>query len=159
MKTIKIMVGIKKLVNQNRIYYFFFLVHSWWPWRLSLNEGKCILRTQDGWLKRPCDELQAFICERDINQQSIPITVRCGNAQAPLSSTITRTTSTILPSSIITATTKQYPTVSFIQLPIVHKEISSPIYKQSHFISPVIPSVNTESTIATKTDSFDPSKI
>ncbi|CAF1556039.1 unnamed protein product [Adineta ricciae] len=66
-----------------------YIVHSWWPWRSSSNIGKCILRTSDGWLKRPCTEEQAFICERDINRQSLPLTIRCGN---PLSTTISSTT-------------------------------------------------------------------
>ncbi len=134
--------------------YFVFKVHSWWPWRSSPDEGKCVLRTQDGWLKRPCEEFQAFICERDINRQSIPLTVRCGNAELPLSSTIITTT--------ITTDSTRRPTVSFIQPPIVHEEIPSPIYKQHFFVPPVIPTINTEqakTTIDTKTNSIDPSKI
>ncbi|CAF0765862.1 unnamed protein product [Rotaria sp. Silwood1] len=134
-------------------------IHSWWPWRLSLNEGKCVLRTQDGWIKRPCDELQAFICERDINRQSIPLTVRCGNAQAPLSSTIIITTpssssSPPQPTTTIITSTRR-PTVSFIQPPIVHEEIPSSIYKPHDFLS----SINTqqvEPIIETKTNSIDP---
>jgi hypothetical protein len=126
-------------------------IHSWWPWRSSPDEGKCVLRTQDGWLKRPCEEFQAFICERDINRQSIPLTVRCGNAELPLSSTIITTT--------ITTDSTRRPTVSFIQPPIVHEEIPSPIYKQHFFVPPVIPTINTEqakTTIDTKTNSIDP---
>ncbi|CAF2765614.1 unnamed protein product [Rotaria sp. Silwood2] len=134
-------------------------IHSWWPWRLSLNEGKCVLRTQDGWIKRPCDELQAFICERDINRQSIPLTVRCGNAQAPLSSTIIITTPSSPPPPPITTiiTSTRRPTVSFIQPPIVHEKIpSSSIYEPDNFFPSVIPSVNTETTMETKISSIDP---
>jgi hypothetical protein len=133
---------------------FFSKVRSWWPWRSSLGEGKCILRTQDGWLKRPCNELQAFVCERDINRQSIPLTVRCGNDRAPLSSsTIITTTIT----TILSTTSTRRPTVSFIQPPIVHEEIPSLISQQHVFI----PSINTEqtpTTIETKTNSIDPSE-
>ncbi len=130
----------------------FMVVHSWWPWRSSLNEGKCVLRTQDGWLKRPCEEFQAFICERDINRQSIPLTVRCGNAQSPLSSTIITTITT-------TASTRR-PTVSFIQPPIVHEDSPSPIYKQQVFVPPVVSSIKSEqakTTVETKSSSIDPS--
>ena len=95
----------KKINNLFVFINLIFKVHSWWPWRSSSGEGKCVLRTQDGWLKRPCDEFQAFICERDINRQSIPLTVRCGNAQAPLSSTIITTT------TMITAASTRRPTV------------------------------------------------
>jgi len=56
--------------------------NSWWPWRSSTILGKCVLRTQDGWIKRPCNEEYGFICERDINRQSIPLTIRCGNIQS-----------------------------------------------------------------------------
>jgi hypothetical protein len=131
---------------------FLFKVRSWWPWRSSLGEGKCILRTQDGWLKRPCNELQAFVCERDINRQSIPLTVRCGNDRAPLSSSTIITTTT----TILSTTSTRRPTVSFIQPPIVHEEIPSLISQQRVFI----PSINTEqtaTTIETKTNSIDPS--
>lgn len=140
---------------------FIFKVHSWWPWRLSLGEGKCVLRTQDGWLKRPCEELQAFICERDINRQSIPLTVRCGNAQIPLSTTIITTTTTITPKTTIIPDNTRRPTVSFIQPPIVHEEIPSTVYKQNVFVPSVIPSTDSEqqskTTIETKTSSIDPS--
>ncbi|CAF3823419.1 unnamed protein product [Rotaria sordida] len=128
-------------------------IHSWWPWRLSLNEGKCVLRIHDGWIKIPCDEQHAFICERDINRQSIPLTVRCGNAQAPLSSTIITTTTPPPPppptTTIITSTRR--PTVSFIQPPIVHEEIPSPIYKPDDFVPSITPEQN-----ETKTNSIDP---
>ena len=139
-------------MTKNYFCSFFFKVHSWWPWRSSLDEGKCVLRTQDGWLKRPCDELQAFICERDINQQSILLTVRCGNAQAPITSIITTTTRT------------RRPTVSFIQPPIEHEEISLATHRQDSFVSllpPMVTSMNTKqekSTIETKSNSIDPSK-
>jgi hypothetical protein len=138
------------------LFYFFFKVNSWWPWRSSLDEGKCVLRTQDGWLKRPCEEYHAFICERDINQQLIPLTVRCGNAQIPLSSTIITTTT-----MITTIDSTRRPTDSFIQPPIVHEDIPSPIYKQHLFVPPMIPSINSEqakTTIETKTSSIDPSR-
>lgn len=145
------------------ISFFFFSslqVHSWWPWRSSLGEGKCVLRTQDGWLKRPCDEQQAFICERDIHRQLIPLTVRCGNAQTTLSSTIiTITTTTAIP---IIPTSTLHPTVSFIQPPVEHEDIPSPVYKQHLFVPAISPSINTEqpkTTIETKTNSIDPSKI
>ncbi|CAF5134696.1 unnamed protein product, partial [Rotaria magnacalcarata] len=76
--------------------------NSWWPWRSSSNTGKCVLRAQDGWTKRSCNEEQAFICERDINRQSIPLTVKCGNVQKttmlPMK-TITRTIESSLTSS------------------------------------------------------------
>ncbi|CAF1247014.1 unnamed protein product [Rotaria magnacalcarata] len=134
-------------------------IHSWWPWRLSINEGKCVLRTQDGWIKRPCDELQSFICERDINRQSIPLAVRCGNAQAPLSSTITTTTtSSSSPTTTITTTTRR-PTDSFIQPPIVQGKITLHVDKQNYFTSAVTPSINTEpieTVIETKSNSIDP---
>ena len=138
-------------------------VRSWWPWRSSLDEGKCVLRTQDGWLKRPCDEQQAFICERDINRQSIPLTVRCGNAQSTLSSTIITTTPpspTTTIASITTSTPR--PTVSFIQPPVGRDDIPSSLYKPHLFVPSISPSVNTEqpkTTIETKTSSIDPSKI
>lgn len=143
---------------------FFQLAHSWWPWRLSSNEGKCVLRTQDGWIKRPCNELQAFICERDINRRSIPLTVRCGNAQAPLSSTIITTTTTSSSSSVSTiiTTSTRRPTVSFIQPPIVHENIPSPIYKNNNFAPTVTSLINSEPVeieIDKKTNSIDPSNI
>lgn len=125
--------------------FFLSKVRSWWPWRSSLEEGKCILRTQDGWFKRPCNELQAFICERDLNRQLIPLMVRCGNAEAPLSS-----------STIITTTTStRRPTVSFIQPPIVHEEIPSPI-SQPHIFVPTINPEQAQTTNETKTSSIDP---
>jgi hypothetical protein len=57
--------------------------------------GQCVLRTQDGWSKRPCDEEHAFICERNINQQSIPLTIRCGNPQSTTIPPIQITTTTV----------------------------------------------------------------
>jgi hypothetical protein len=54
-------------------------------------------------MKKPCNEEQAFICERDINQHSIPLTVRCGNTQ----STIVSSTETTMP-------TTQMTTIAFI---------------------------------------------
>jgi hypothetical protein len=142
----------KFLINKNT----FFKVHSWWPWRFSIDEGKCILRTQDGWLKRPCNEFHAFICERDINQQSIPLTVRCGNAQASLSSTIITTTTT----APTPTTSTRRPTVAFIQPPIVHEDIPPPLYKQQSLVPSVFPSINKEqekTTVQTKSSSIDPS--
>ncbi|UJR35112.1 hypothetical protein I4U23_027883 [Adineta vaga] len=135
-------------------------VRSWWPWRSSSEEGKCILRTQDGWFKRPCHELQAFICERDTDQQSIPLTVRCGNDQVPLSTTtITTTTlSSSIRTTIITtnaAVRASPPTVSFVQPPIDQVEISSLASKEHIFV----PAINPEQSLTTvepKTNSFDP---
>jgi len=123
---------------------------SWWPWRSSVDQGNCILRTQDGWLKRPCDEMQAFICEREINRQSIPLTVRCGNAPIPSSLPLsTISSSTTLPTTIITTmkttlTTKltarsSHPTVPFIQPPVDHKDISANDFEEQDSID-VVPS-------------------
>ncbi|CAF1490515.1 unnamed protein product, partial [Adineta steineri] len=85
-------------------------IHSWWPWRSSPTNGKCVLRTSDGWLKHPCQDEQAFICERDINRQSIPLTIHCGNVPSttipPMKSSITTTT---------TIATIQHSSISFIQ--------------------------------------------
>ncbi|CAF1522589.1 unnamed protein product, partial [Adineta steineri] len=87
----------------------YILVHSWWPWRSSPTSGKCVLRTSDGWLKHPCQDEQAFICERDINRQSIPLTIHCGNVPSttipPMKSSITTTT----------IATIQHSSISFIQ--------------------------------------------
>lgn len=139
------------------MFFLLLQAHSWWPWRSSLGEGKCVLRTQDGWLKRPCDEQQAFICEREIHRQLIPLTVRCGNAQTTLSSTLITTTT--IP---IRTTSTSRPTVSFIQPPVEHDHIPSPVYKQQHlFVPAVSPSISTDkpkTTIETKTNSIDPSK-
>ena len=69
------------------------LVHSWWPWRVSSMPGKCLLRTSDGWMKRACNEEQAFICQRDEKRQRVPLTIRCGDIQQP---TIISSTTTII---------------------------------------------------------------
>lgn len=113
------------IISSFHICFFFDLALSWWPWRSSANEGTCVLRTQDGWLKRPCNELNAFICERNINRQPIPLTVRCGNAPLP----VLPITSTTIQTSTTEKTTRNSmrptrPTVAFIQPPIVSKEIS-----------------------------------
>ncbi|CAF3626323.1 unnamed protein product [Adineta steineri] len=130
-------------------------VRSWWPWRSAFEDGKCILRTQDGWFTRSCQELQAFICERDIDQQALPLTVRCGNLQTPLSSsTIITTTTTTTPSTTIT-TSSHRPTVSFIQPPIVHEDTSSLLSKHDIYIPP-INTDQTKTTIEPKTNSIDP---
>ena len=71
-----------------------FIEHSWWPWRSSSISGRCVLRTQDGWTKRPCIEEQAFICERNINRQPIPLTIRCGSDKSPMTSSTKTTPST-----------------------------------------------------------------
>lgn len=135
-------------------------IHSWWPWRSSTNEGNCVLRTQDGWLKRPCDEYQSFICERDIHRQSVPLTVRCGNAKAPLTTT-TISTTTATAAKAITIPSTRRPTVPFIQPPIGNDEILSvpSISKQEIYEPSVLPSINSEqdqTTIETKTNSIDP---
>jgi hypothetical protein len=80
------------------------LVHSWWPWRSSLDEGNCVLRTQEGWLNRPCDEFHAFICQRDTSRASIPLAVRCGHAQPSLASINGITTSSSASTATATAT-------------------------------------------------------
>ena len=147
----------------------FVLVHSWWPWRSSINEGNCILRTQDGWLKRPCDEYQSFICERDIHRQSVPLTVRCGNAKAPLITTISSTTTTTTTTTItttmtvktITMSSTRRPTVPFIQPPIENEILSIPSMSKQEIYEPPAP-IDLEQvqiTIETKTNSIDPSKM
>ena len=83
----------------------------------------------------------------------------CGNAQTTLSSTIITITTTAIP--IITTSTSR-PTVSFIQPPVEHEDIPSPVYKQHLFVPAISPSISTEqpkTTIETKTNSIDPSKI
>ncbi|CAF2797307.1 unnamed protein product [Rotaria sp. Silwood2] len=115
---------------------------SWWPWRSSSTIGKCVLRTQDGWIKRPCNEEQAFICERDMNRQSIPLTVRCGNVQpttilstkkksttAATKTTTTTTVTVTTTTTIITST--QRTTISFgHQEKIALKDIEENIFLQ-----------------------------
>jgi hypothetical protein len=62
---------------------------------------------------------------------------------------------------ITTTDSTRRPTVSFIQPPIVHEDIPSPIYKQHLFVPPMVPSINSEqakTTIETKTSSIDPSR-
>ena len=126
---------------------FVSLVHSWWPWRSSSDEGTCILRTQDGWLKKPCNEYHPFICERDINRQSIPLTIRCGDAPLPLAPIRTKiTTSTTTASTTTTkeSTTKIFirqprPTVAFVQPPVVTKEILASNSEENFFDPPIIP--------------------
>ena len=128
------------------------LVHSWWPWRASVEEGNCVLRTQEGWLKRPCSELQAFICEREINRQSIPLTVRCGNAPAPVLS-------------------MTHPTVPLSQPPTV-AAVSPSIDEEDIVDAPAVPSIEpilsstdrqehqqqSTTTIESKSTSIDRSK-
>lgn len=123
-------------------------------------------------MKKPCDELQPFICERDIDQQSIPLTVRCGNAEAPLSSTIITTTMSSSSSSthrppppITTRTTitapSRHPTVSFIQPPIVNEEFPPEVFKTDKFVQKAMPTINSEpieTATETRTSSIDPSK-
>ncbi|CAF1567182.1 unnamed protein product, partial [Didymodactylos carnosus] len=100
---------------------------SWWPWRTSTpsddknsDASNCVLRTQDGWVKKPCENAYAFICERDTNRELIPLSVRCGNAQQRLfpSPTTTTTTSSSIP--LLTTTTIVSP-VSKVQLPLIKR--------------------------------------
>lgn len=93
------------------------LVHSWWPWRVSSMPGKCLLRTSDGWMKRPCNEEQAFICQRDEKRQRVPLTIRCGDIQQPtiISSVPTMTTTIettrVFSSSTMKSVTKKTNTI------------------------------------------------
>jgi hypothetical protein len=127
--------------------YTIFLGHSWWPWRSSLTIGKCVLRTQDGWIKRPCSEAQAFICERDINRQSIPLTVRCGNIRPTTISSIKPIITTITKTTVPTT---EHTTMSFIQPEniseenlFVQQQLSSTIYNKSQMTTNTIdPSMN-----------------
>ncbi|CAF1252897.1 unnamed protein product [Rotaria sordida] len=95
-------------------------IHSWWPWRSSSTTGKCVLRTQDGWIKRPCNEEQAFICERDMNRQSIPLTVHCGNAQSTTILSTKRTTTTVITTT--TTTTTMIPSTQRTTISFIHQE-------------------------------------
>lgn len=70
-------------------------VHSWWPWRSSSEQGNCVLRTADGWMKRPCNEEHASICEREIKAVPIPVTIRCGQPMTTILTT-TKTTTTMM---------------------------------------------------------------
>lgn len=65
--------------------------------------GKCLLRTADGWMKRPCNEEQAFICQRDEKQHRVPLTIRCGNIQPSTMMMITTTTTTSMESTRVFA--------------------------------------------------------
>ncbi|CAF3392899.1 unnamed protein product [Rotaria sp. Silwood1] len=106
-------------------------VHSWWPWRSSSTIGKCILRTQDGWIKRPCNEEQAFICERDMNRQSIPLTARCGNVQPTTILSTKRTTTTVVTTTTTTImSSTQHATISFIH----HEKIALKNIEENFFI-------------------------
>lgn len=81
---------------------------SWWPWRSSNSSDKCVIHTQDGWIKRPCNEEYTFICERDLKQQSVPLTIRCGNIQSrinPSTQIITKTTMTTMTTAVMITTT------------------------------------------------------
>lgn len=88
------------------------IVHSWWPWRVSSTPGKCLLRTSDGWIQRPCNEEQAFICQREEKREAVPLTIRCGNIQstpALITSTISTTSETmriVTPSTMKSVTNK-----------------------------------------------------
>ena len=110
----------KKILLIFEDYLLWFIEHSWWPWRSSTGNGKCILRTQDGWIKKSCQEEQAFICEREMNKQSIPLTIRCGNIQTTTipSTKLTTTTTT-------TTTTTARTTTQFIP-PIANKKLQKP---------------------------------
>ena len=79
---------------QQRILLLLLLlvVHSWWPWRSSSEQGNCVLRTADGWMKRPCNEEHASICEREIKAVPIPLTIRCGQSTTTIGTTTTTTT-------------------------------------------------------------------
>ncbi|CAF3376056.1 unnamed protein product [Rotaria sp. Silwood1] len=106
-------------------------LHSWWPWRSSSTIGKCILRTQDGWIKRPCNEEQAFICERDMNRQSIPLTARCGNVQPTTILSTKRTTTTVVTTTTTTImSSTQHATISFIH----HEKIALKNIEENFFI-------------------------
>ncbi|CAF0832043.1 unnamed protein product [Rotaria sp. Silwood1] len=106
-------------------------IHSWWPWRSSSTIGKCILRTQDGWIKRPCNEEQAFICERDMNRQSIPLTARCGNVQPTTILSTKRTTTTVVTTTTTTImSSTQHATISFIH----HEKIALKNIEENFFI-------------------------
>ena len=70
---------------------------SWWPWRSSNQSDQCVLHTSDGWIKYSCNEQHSFICQRNINRQSIPLILNCGNVQSttiPLTKIITTTEQT-----------------------------------------------------------------
>ncbi|CAF1154731.1 unnamed protein product, partial [Didymodactylos carnosus] len=105
-----------------------FSTKSWWPWRTStlsdekiLDISNCVLRTQDGWVKKPCEDAYAFICERDALRESVPLSVRCGNAQQRM-----------FPSSIMTTTTSSSTTLSTISTIVsTTSEIKFPIIKRT----------------------------
>ncbi|CAF2041821.1 unnamed protein product [Rotaria magnacalcarata] len=140
-------------------------MNSWWPWRSSSNTGKCVLRAQDGWTKRSCNEEQAFICERDINRQSIPLTVKCGNVQKttmlPMK-TITRTIESSLTSSsspLLSSSTKTtariVTNVPHITIPLIHQEeIASKISEKIFFVGPSSSTVKNE--LKHRTNTIDP---
>jgi uncharacterized protein YcbK (DUF882 family) len=75
----------------------------------------------------PCNEEQAFICERDINQQSKPVTVRCGNAQ---------------PTTISSTTTVARPTTTTAIAFIQQKKFSVKNDEQNFFIQQSSSSIN-----------------
>ncbi|UJR10705.1 hypothetical protein I4U23_014898 [Adineta vaga] len=123
--------------------------HSWWPWRSSSSTGKCILRTSDGWIKRSCNEEQAFICERDILRQSLPLTIRCGNplptlipSSKPLTttSTTTITTTTTTTTTIDRSTTLSNQQETNIQLNTANEPTSTSIITKSQKITNAIDS-------------------
>ena len=98
------------------MFPLFYVVDSWWPWRVSTVPGKCLLRTPDGWIKRPCNEEQAFICQREEKREPVPLTIRCGNIQSlPLiTSTISTTSETtrIVSSSTMKSLTKKTDSIN-----------------------------------------------
>lgn len=94
-----------------------------------------------------------------MDQQTIPLTVRCGNDQLLLSSTTIATTTSSMQTTIMTtnaAVRGSDPTVSLIQPSIDEEDIPSSISKE-HIVVPDINPEQSLTTIESKTSSFDPS--